>query len=68
MTKEYIHSNLTNNDDWFDIKSLIDCNKGCDNKQFIKNETYQNAMKLVFKKLNIFSTHFLQFGRVIGPI
>ena len=25
-------------------------------------------MKPVFNKLKIFSTHFLQFGRVIGPI
>ena len=25
-------------------------------------------MKLVFKKLNIFSTHFVQFGLGIGPI
>ena len=25
-------------------------------------------MKLVFKKLNIFSTHFVQFGRGIVPI
>ena len=25
-------------------------------------------MKLVFKKLNIFSAHFVHFGSVIGPI
>ena len=25
-------------------------------------------MKLVFKKIKTFSTHFVQFGRIIGPI
>ena len=34
----------------------------------IKNETYRNAMKVVFNKLNIFSTHFVHFGCVIVTI
>ena len=58
----------TKNDYWFEIKILINCKKLCDNKQFIKGEIYQNAMQFLFKKLNIFSPHVLQFGRVIGPI
>ena len=64
MTKEGIHFDLTKNDDWFDIKLLTDCKI----KQCIQDDTYQNAMKLVFKKLNIFSTHFVQIGRGIGPV
>ena len=56
---------LTKNDDWFDIKLLIHLKKGCDIKQFIHDETYQNAMIPVFKKLKIFSTHFVHFGRGI---
>ena len=64
MTKEGIHFDLTKNDDWFDIKLLTDCKI----KQCIQDDTYQNAMKLVFKKLNIFSTRFVNFGRGIGPI
>ena len=68
MTTEDIHFYLTKNDDWFDIKLLIDCKKGCDMKQCIQYETYQNEMKPVSKKLNIFSTHFVHFGRGIGTI
>ena len=68
MTKEDKHFDLTKNDDWFDIKLLFDGKKGCDIKQCIQDETYQNEMKLVFKKLMIFSTHCVQFGRGIGPI
>ena len=60
MTKEKI-------DDWFEIKLLIDCKKVCDIKQCIQDETYQNATKIVFKKLKIFSNHFVHFGRGIGP-
>ena len=56
MTKEDIHFDLTKNDDWFDIKLLIDCKKLGDIKQFIHDETYQNKMKPL-KKLKIFSTH-----------
>ena len=59
---------MTKNDGWFDIKLLIYCKKGCDIKQLIQYETYRNAMIPVFKKLKIFSTHFVHFGRVIGPI
>ena len=68
MTKEDINFDLTKNDDWFDIKLLIDSKKLCDIKKFIQDETYRNAMKLLFKKLNIFSNHFLHFGRGIGPV
>ena len=67
MTKEDTHFYLKN-DDWFDIKLLIDCNKGCDKKQCINYETYQNSMKVVFKKRKIFSTHFVHSGRGIGLI
>ena len=42
VTKEDIHFDLTSNDDWFDIKSLIYYNKVCDNKQCIKDETQNN--------------------------
>ena len=59
---------MTKNDDCFDIKLLIDCKERCDNKKYIQEDTYQNSMKLVFNKLKIFSTRFLHFGRVIGPI
>ena len=68
MKKEDINLDLIKNDDWFDIKLLIDWNKGCDNNKCIKDETYQNARKIVFKKLMIFSNHFVQFGLGIGPI
>ena len=68
MTKEDIHFDLTSNDDLFEIKLLIDCNKRCDNKQFVKNKTYQNAKKFVFNKLNIISTHLVHFVHGIGPI
>ena len=68
MTKEDLHFDLTKYYYWFDMKLLIYYKKGFDIKQCIQDETYQNAMKLVFKKLKIFSTHFVQFGRVIGPI
>ena len=59
---------LTKNDDWFDIKLLIYCKKGYDIKQCIQYETYQNKMKMLFKKLKILSTHYAHFGRGIGPI
>ena len=36
VTKEDIHFDLTSNDDWFDIKLLIDCKKVWDNTQHIK--------------------------------
>ena len=68
MTKEDIYFYLTNNDDWFGRKLLIYCKKGCDIKQFIQYETYRNAIKLVCKKLNIFITHFVNFGCGIVPI
>ena len=45
---------------------LIDCNKGYDNKQYIKDETYKNAMEATSNKLKIFSTHFVHFGCGIG--
>ena len=41
--------------------------KVCDKKLF-QDETYQNAMKHIFNKLNISITHFVHFGRGIGPI
>ena len=56
------------NDDWFDIKLIIDCKKGCYIKKCIWDDTHQNAMKTVFKKLNILSNNVLQFVRGIGPI
>ena len=56
------------NYDWFDIKLLIDWNKLYEIKQCIQDETYQNAMKDVFKKLKIFITHFVNFGSGFGPI
>ena len=59
---------IDKNDDWFDIKLLIDCNKWRDNKQCIKDDTYQDATEVVSKKFNIFSTNFVHFGRGIGPI
>ena len=68
MTKEDIHFDLTKNDYWFDIKLLIYYKKGCDIKKCIEDETYQNTMELVSKKLSIFSTHFLDFGCGIIPI
>ena len=68
MNKEDIHFDLTKNDDWFDIKLINDCKKVCNTKQCIQDETYQNAMKSVFKKLKIFSNHFINFGHGIGPI
>ena len=68
VTKEGIHFDLTKNDDQLDIKLLIDFKKGYHIKQGIHDDTYQNAMKLVFKKHKIFSTHFVHFGRGIGPI
>ena len=68
MTKEDINFDLKKNDDWFVIKLKIDRKKGCDIKKCIQGETYLNAMKLVFKKLKVFSTHFVHFGRRIGPI
>ena len=68
MNKEDIYFDLTKNDDWFDIKLLIDCKQGCDIKQRIQDEPYQNPMKLLFKKPNIFSTYFVHFGRGIGTI
>ena len=68
VIKEDIHFYLTKNYYWFYIKLLIDYKKGCDNKQCIKDDTYRNAMKLVFNKLNIFSTCFVHFGSGIGPI
>ena len=63
-----MHFDLTSNDDWLNIKLLIYCNKVCYNKQCIKYDTYRNSMKVVFNKIEIFSTHFLHFGRGIGPI
>ena len=68
MTKEDIYFDLTKNDDWFDIKLLIYCKKVCDIKQCIQDDTYQNTIKILFKKLNIFSTHFVHCGRGSGPI
>ena len=68
MTKGDIKFDLTKNDDWFDIRLLIDCKQVCGIKQFIQGETYLNAMKLVFNKLKIFSTQFVHFGLGIGPI
>ena len=56
------------NDYWFDIKLLIDYKKGCDIKKCTQDETYRNEMKLVFKKIKIFSTNFVHFGHGIGPI
>ena len=40
MTKEYIHFIFQKDDDWFDIKSLIDFKKGCDIKKFVQDETH----------------------------
>ena len=68
MTKEDVNSYLTKNDYWFDIKLLIDFKNVCDIKKFIQDETHQNSMKVVFKKLKIFSTRFVHFGHGIGPI
>ena len=68
VTKEDIHHDLRKNNYWFDIKLLIYCKKGCDIIQYIQYETYLNVMKFLFKKLKIFSTHFIHFGRGIGPI
>ena len=68
MTKEDMHFVLTKGDDWFDIKLLIGCNKVCDIKQCIQDETYLNSIKNLLKILNMFSTPFLHFGHEIGPI
>ena len=60
---------IDKNDDWFDIKLLIDYKKGYGKKQCIKENKYQNAIKLlVFNNIKIFSTHFVHFGHGIGPI
>ena len=56
VTKEDINLYLTKNDDCFDIKWIIDFRKGCDIKHCIQDETHRNEMKLVFKKIKIFST------------
>ena len=68
VPNEDIHFYLKKNDDRFDIILLTDWKKGYDIKQFIKDETYQNPMKLLFKKPNIFSTYFVHFGLGIGNI
>ena len=59
---------MIKNDDWFDIKLLIYCNKVCDNKKYIKHDSNQNSMKVLFNKLKIFSNCFVHFGRGIVPI
>ena len=44
VVKEDIHFDLTKNNYYFDIKLQIDCIKGCDIKQCIQYETYQNEI------------------------
>ena len=68
VNKEDTYFDMKKNYDWFDIKLLIYCKKVCDNEQCIYYETYRNEMKVVFNKLNIFSTNFVHFGHGIGTI
>ena len=57
--------NWLNNEDWFDIKFLVDIHS-VDNKKAMRNDTYGRHIKRTLKKLNIMCTKLQHLGRNLG--
>jgi hypothetical protein len=62
-----VRPNLSKNKDWYDIKILTDGTTQ-ENKKELQKRTYTSAMKKIFKKLQIVSSHLGHWGRVSGPV
>ena len=57
---------FTENKAWFDKKLLVELGKD-PNKQ-MKQRTYMNAVKDIFKELGICAKHLAHWGRVTAPV
>ena len=66
-TGELADLDLTENDNWFRIKLLVDCSKRADRTKAINlKDTYTAAIKEVLEGLDITAKHKAHFGRFEG--
>ena len=68
ITKEFSDSNFNwlDNSAWFDVKLLVDVQRGKDFTKPMTTNTYAKAMAQVLKSLGIIKTHLSHIGRVLG--
>jgi hypothetical protein len=65
VTGELDAMDFTSNNNWFDVKIMIDPHSG-NYKKEMSDQTFRNAVGSVCRKLGIQTKHYTHFGRVVA--
>ena len=67
LTSEFQRIDFSQNEQWFNIKLLVD-SRGENNATSISDQAYYSSMKQACDALQIPSKHFIHFGRSAGSV